>query len=329
MRKLIEGFPDQLKDAQRIAQAAVLQFDGFVPNHVLALGMGGSGISGAIASGMLARESCVPMTANTDYSIPTWVGPSTLVIACSYSGNTEETLSALDAAVKAGARIAAVTGGGELKKRADSAGWPTVVIPGGQPPRSQFGYAFMGLATVLQAAGVAPERWGEELAAATAGLEQNQPNIIERATSLAGLLGSRQAMLYGDVASEGVLVRWRQQLNENSKRLVSHHVFPEMNHNELVGWEQGGEDRVVILFHCPGDHPRTRKRMEIAADIFQEQGADVVVVEPNGDTAMERLFDLVHLGDWLSLLLAEADGIDPIDIRYIDRLKGALAQFTG
>jgi hypothetical protein len=99
-----------------------------------------------------------------------------------------------------------------------------------------------------------------------------------------------------------------------------------MNHNELVGWESGSEADVAVMVQCPEDHPRTLARMEVCTGVFQDQGADVVVIEPSGDTELDRFFDLVHLGDWLSLLLAERSGVDPVDIRYIDLLKSELAK---
>jgi glucose/mannose-6-phosphate isomerase len=154
----------------------------------------------------------------------------------------------------------------------------------------------------------------------------NQANCIERAEALADLVEGKQVLLYSDTAQEGLAIRWRQQLNENAKLLCSHHVFPEMNHNELVGWETGDESHVVLMIQTPEDHKRTRIRMEVCMEIFQQQGADVVVVEGDGDDTVLRFFDLVHVGDWLSLVLAERAGVDPVDIKNIDHLKNALAQ---
>jgi glucose/mannose-6-phosphate isomerase len=288
--------------------------------------MGGSGISGVIASRMLAGASPVPIQANSDYGVPGWVGSDTLVIACSYSGNTEETLMALDAAHQRGARIVAITSGGQLWDRVKANGWPAVQIPGGQPPRSQFGYAFTSVFHVLCAAGLASDSQRTSFGRVGDYLSSNQTNILERAGSLADLLEGKEALLYSDAAQEGLIIRWRQQLNENSKLLCSHHVFPEMNHNELVGWE-GADDRyVAVVIQTPEDHPRTRVRMDVCMEIFREQGADVVVVEGGGDDAILRFFDLAHLGDWTSLLLAERSEINPVDIRNIDRLKSALSQ---
>jgi len=326
MRSLITAFPEQLKHAWEIAQSTPVDLNGWTPSNVLILGMGGSGISGSIASKMLAEVSPVPIVANNDYTVPAWTGDETLVVACSYSGNTEETLAALNAAVKAGARIVAITSGGKLGALCDAHGWPSVRIPGGEPPRSQFGLAFTSVMHVLYSAGLVLEAVYGAFGSAAEHLTANQANCIERAEALADLVEGKQVLLYSDAAQEGLAIRWRQQLNENAKLLCSHHVFPEMNHNELVGWETGDERYVVLMIQTPEDHERTRIRMEVCMEIFQQQGADVVVVEGDGDDTVLRFFDLVHVGDWLSLVLAERAGVDPVDIKNIDHLKNALAQ---
>lgn len=325
MRQLIADFPDQMRAAWRLTLEQPFDYAGFAPSAVLILGMGGSGIGGAVAARLLAPTSPVPVLTSSDYALPAWVGSSTLVIACSYSGTTEETLAAVRAAHAAGARIGCITSGGALGELAAAHGWPTHRIPGGHPPRSQFGHSLTGVLHHLHAAGLAPDALHAGLAHIGDFLAERAEDTLARAEEIADAMADRQIWLYADTALEAVAIRWRQQLNENSKLLVCHHVFPEMNHNELVGWEGAGPDEVVLMLQFPVDHPRTRIRMEICMDIFQELGADVVVIEPDGEDEMQRFFDLVHVGDWLSLLLAEAAGVDPVDIRNIDRLKNALA----
>lgn len=326
MRSLIQAFPDQMRKAWEIAQNSPIDLGHWSPGSVLILGMGGSGISGAIASNMLSGSSPVPVVANNDYRVPAWTGENTLVVACSYSGNTEETLAALDVASAKSARVVAITSGGQLGALCETHGWPTVRIPGGEPPRSQFGFAFTSVMHVLHAAGLVSEQWYTAFGEVADHLTANQANCMERAEALADLVEGQNILLYSDTAQEGLAIRWRQQLNENAKLLCSHHVFPEMNHNELVGWESGDEGHVALIIQSPEDHPRTRIRMDVCSEIFQQQGADVVVIEGDGPDEILRFFDLVHVGDWLSLVLAERAGIDPVDIKNIDRLKNALAQ---
>ena len=304
-----------------------------VPNHdrILVLGMGGSGIGGRFLGGLLGDTCTVPIASGHDYRIPAWVGPTTMVLACSYSGNTEETLAALDAAVAKGAQVRALTSGGKLKALADAHGWPVLTVPGGHPPRSQFGWAVTGLLHHFAALGHRPADAPDVLAdteAAAALLVAQSDAILDQAGQWADLLSSRSPMLYGDAAIEPVLIRWRQQLNENAKRLCNHHVFPEMNHNELVGWESGDASIAALFLHTEEDHARTAERMRLCKAIFSDAGAAVSEVSAIGTTRLQRWMHLVHLGDWLSLLMAERAGVDPVDIRHIDYLKGELAKMA-
>jgi len=329
MRDLIASFPEQLSGAAASMATQALPTTPPPHDRVLVLGMGGSGIGGRFLAGLLADSANVPIASGHDYRIPAWVGPSTVVIACSYSGNTEETLTALDAAVKAGAQVRALTSGGQLGALAEAHGWPCLKVPGGQPPRSQFGWAVTGLLHHFSALGHAPADAPDVLAdvdAAADLLRSTQTETVAMADRWTALLRTTEPLLYADAALEPVLVRWRQQLNENAKRLCNHHVFPEMNHNELVGWESG-DDRLTALFlHTSEDHPRTGERMRLCKDLFREAGAQVSEVKALGDTRLQRWMHLVHLGDWLSLRMAEDAAVDPVDIRHIDYLKRELAK---
>ena len=331
MRELIASFPDQLTAAATSMAGQVLPTK--VPEHanVLVLGMGGSGIGGRFLSGLLADSARVPVASCHDYTIPSWVSANTVVIACSYSGNTEETLAALGMAMKKGAQVRALTSGGKLGAMASEHGWPVLTVPGGHPPRSQFGWAVTGLLHHFAALGHAPADNRDVLAdieTAAEALRTDGDAIVKLADRWADLLAQKTPMLYGDAALEPVLIRWRQQLNENAKRLCNHHVFPEMNHNELVGWESGDDGIAALFLHTAEDHPRTAERMRLCKEIFRDSGAAVEEVHAVGATRLQRWMHLVHLGDWLSLLMAEKTGVDPVDIRHIDYLKGELAKMA-
>ena len=325
MRALIASLGDQMAEALSVSVERAPTSNGPF-RGVVVLGMGGSGIGGAILADML-REGCpMPFMAVSDQTLPGWVDSSCLVVASSYSGNTEETLAALGEAAGRGCTIAAVTSGGTLKARADERGWPTVNMPGGQPPRSQFGRSFLGLCTLMHAYDVlSTEDWAQ-LKDAVASLDGDSTSL--RGEALAKAVEGKRTFLYGDTPMRGLLTRWRQQLNENSKLFANVEVFPEMNHNELVGWESGDEECVAVLVRMPGDHARTQLRMDITAKIFQDQGADVIEVEPDGPNRWAQLLDAVWVGDWMSLILAERADVDPVDIRFIDHLKNTLAQHT-
>ena len=329
MRDLIASFPEQLSGAAASMATQGLPAD--IPAHdrILVLGMGGSGIGGRFLSGLLADSASVPIASGHDYRIPAWVGPSTVVIACSYSGNTEETLTALDSATQAGAQIRALTSGGQLGALAAQNGWPCLKVPGGQPPRSQFGWALTGLLHHFAALGHVPQDAPDVLADvdATADLLRSSQDDAEAlARQWATALADTEPMLYAEAALDPVLVRWRQQLNENAKRLCNHHVFPEMNHNELVGWESGNAGITALFLHTVEDPERTAERMRLCKALFRETGATVLECTALGETRLQRWMHLVHVGDWLSLVLAEQAGVDPVDIRHIDFLKSELAK---
>ena len=334
MRDLIEKFPTQLNDAivdlskkdnrthKKVAQ-------NFSPSGVLIIGMGGSGIGGAIVEGILSQSSKIPVLSCADYSIPGWVCESTLVVACSYSGNTEETIEAVKVASERGAKISVVTSGGVLSEMAKEKDWPIVTMPGGHPPRSQFGRGFTGLTWTLKQFSVFSENMYADLESSPAFLNTMVETIIEQAGSLADLVENKIIMIYSDTSTGGIATRMRQQLNENSKLLVNTHVLPEMNHNELVGWDSGTNEHVAIIIRTPEDNIRSRFRMDFCSDIFRELEADVIMIDAIGENQMQRLMYLNQLSDWLSLLLAERSGTCPVDIKNIIRLKSALESFNG
>lgn len=331
MRELIETFPNQIKDT-----AAALEYldsrkhdelaKGFTPSGVLVLGMGGSGIGGAFIASILKHTSSIPIVTNADYQIPGWVCENTLVIACSNSGNTEETIDATKAAIQRNSKIACITSGGILAEIAKKEGLPIVKVPAGLPPRSQFGSSLLSLAWTLVRFGVFPQDVYNNLTQTSESTNKNYQSVVERATSLSELMEGRNIHIYSDANIECVAIRWRQQLNENSKLLVNTQVFPELNHNELVGWASGSEKDVVVILRTPEDTERTKFRMDLSAEIFQEMGADVVFVDPDGTDQMQRMMDLVFLGDFISLILAEKAGVDPVEIENIIRLKNKLSK---
>ena len=331
MRDLIENFPVQITEAANrlnhldASKHAELS-SGFNPNGVIILGMGGSGIGGAFAASILRPISKIPIVTNGDYSLPGWVNEGTLVVACSNSGNTEEVVEAVNEATRRGSRIACIASGGKLAEFASENSLPLVEVPGSFPPRSQFAHSFMSLAWTLKEFNLYPEELYQDLKNSSAYCAEARPNIEERAAFVADLIEGKSIHIYSGTNSGCVATRWRQQLNENSKLIVNTQVFPELNHNELVGWASCDESDVVIIIRIPEDHERTQMRMDLSAEIFQEMGTDVVFIEPDGENQMQRLMDLVFLGDFLSLILAERSGVDPVEIENIERLKNSLAK---
>lgn len=325
MRTLIENFPAQLEAAFTNAQNAPLKGSTQAFSSVVVTGLGGSGIGGKIIAQLVQDEASVPIIINNDYLLPAFASASTLVVVSSYSGNTEETLSAMHDALKRGCTVACISSGGHITDLARKNRLDVLEVPGGQPPRSQFGYSAVSLMKVLEKYGIVGSSAFATLESLPRFLKSNQVDTIARASHLANALAERTPIIYSEARNEGVAIRWRQQINENSKKLCWHHVYPEMNHNELVGWEGGNAHFTVLMLRSSDDHPRSVARMNITEPLFIQKGAAVENIIALGKNRTERVFDLIHLGDWLSLLMAENEGIDPVSIHAIDYLKNALS----
>jgi glucose/mannose-6-phosphate isomerase len=333
MYDLAVHFPAQCREALRLAEAAPLPTDGTGIRLLVITGLGGSAAGGDFARALVEAEGRVPCLVNRDYALPHFVGPDTLVVATSYSGNTEETLAAYDDARRRGARLIAVTSGGELAARAARDGVPVVRIPGGQPPRTAMGYMLVPVLVACARLGLLP---AQDVPAAASHCEASLgawrvevPADGNEAKRLAALLHGSMGVLYGLGGWQGVVAtRWRGQLNENAKQIVLTHVLPEMNHNEIIGWE--GASRVAprwtaLLLEDGAESGRMRLRAEVTTALVGA-AATVRRVTATGPTRLARMLSLALLGDFVSLYLAALNGEDPHEIRSIDRIKGELAR---
>lgn len=325
MEELIASFTTQLKQALEIGREIEININNRIDN-VLITGLGGSGIGGKIASGLLADYLTVPVTTNNDYQIPNWVNENTLVIANSYSGNTEETLEALNHAQREGAQIVCITSGGQLEQIALRDDHDLIKIPGGNPPRAALAYSLVQQLFVLRKATVAQIDFEDSIEDAIVYLTDNEDAIKTRAKDIAQQLLGKTAIIYSSAAYEGVAVRLRQQINENAKELCWHHVLPEMNHNELVGWAGGNANCAVILMKNEDDYARTVTRMNISKSIIKNHTSTFIEIEGKGNDIIERSLYLIHLGDWVSEYLAQLKEIDSVEVDVIDYLKGELAK---
>jgi glucose/mannose-6-phosphate isomerase len=328
MKELVQKFTAQLKEAKTIAQKAVISSQGNAANIVIT-GLGGSGIGGTILSELIGDTCKVPIVINKDYFLPAFVDQNTLVIISSYSGNTEETLSAMQQGIAKKAQVACVTSGGKVLELARQHQFDFVEIPGGNPPRSCIGYSLVGLIKVLTAKGFAPQSLFTDLEKSITLLDQDNIAIKKEAEQVAKKLFNKLPVIYSLGSCEGAAVRFRQQINENSKMLCWHHVFPEMNHNELVGWTTKNESLVVITFHTSFDYDRTAKRYEVCKPLFEKYSSGVIDIIAKGNSKLEQFFYLINIGDWITCYLADLKGIDPVEVKVIDHLKGELAKFQG
>jgi glucose/mannose-6-phosphate isomerase len=272
--------------------------------------LGGSGIGATIVAELLRHSAAVPIFVNKDYHIPAFVNQDTLVIASSYSGNTEETLAALQIALDRGATCAAITSGGTLLEMAKTKNLDHVVLPGGNPPRSMLGYSLTALLFLLEKHGIDQSRWFRKVGAAADMLDNEKQSLRNEAKDLARFLHGRMPVIYAVDGYEGVAIRFRQQINENGKMLCWHAVIPEMNHNELVGWVGALGKEAVVFLRNQDDYDRNQKAMR---DVWSK-----------GNNRLERMLYHIHLGDWCSLNLSELSGVDVMEVKVIDHLKSEL-----
>lgn len=326
MYDLIRDFPAHLEEALAIGRKADLNPPGQPFRNVVITGLGGSGIGGRIAAQVVADEAVCPIEVYSNYYLPAYVGKGSLVIACSYSGNTEETLAAMQQALHKGARVACITSGGTMLETAKAKGLDHIVIPGGNPPRTMLAYSLTQQFFLLKHYGIIQSDFETSIAKAAHHLKAGQEAIKEEGKRLADFLFGKRPVIYSEAATEAVSIRFRQQVNENSKELCWHHAIPEMNHNELVGWAGGDKSLAVVIFRHKDDHERSQIRMEINKEVFAKYTTHIHEVWSKGDDRLGRQIHLVHLGDWASWYLAEKKGVDATEIGVINMLKGKLAE---
>jgi glucose/mannose-6-phosphate isomerase len=326
MKSLVEAFPNHLTEALVIGRAAQLTPSTRTFRNIVISGLGGSGIGGKIVSQVVGELSPLPILCFNDYVLPQFVDQHTLVIISSYSGDTEETVAAMHEAASKGAEIACVTSGGKIALYAKENNLNCIHIPGGNPPRSMFGYSSVQLFFMLAHYGIIDRSFEAQVEASVQLIQENMDTIRTTAKTIAQQIVSRIPIMYTEASYEGLAIRWRQQINENSKMLCWHHVFPEMNHNELVGWT-GGDNRVaVMIIRNKDDHKRSQLRMDLCKKLMGEKCDTVIEVWSKGSNRIERTMYLNHVGDWLSIELAELRQEDAVAIPAIIFLKNELSK---
>ncbi len=326
MKELIASFTAQLRQAVEIGDIASFTKPTGEIRNVIITGLGGSGIGGSIISQILDQEIKVPLIVNKDYFLPSFVGPDTLVIVSSYSGNTEETLAAMKIAMDRGSKIVCITSGGKVLETAKSKSYDHIVIPGGMPPRACLAYSFTQLFFVLHGFGLIGDGFKEDFETSIHLLDHEEEHICAEAYYLAEKLHKKIPVIYSQANYEAVCTRFRQQINENSKMLCWHHALPEMNHNELVGWTQPNDKIAVVFFRNENDFERTKARMELTKAIVLKYTPYIFEVYSKGQTQLQKSLYLIHFGDWVSWYLSEIRNIDATEVKVIDFLKGELSK---
>jgi len=295
---------------------------------VIVAGMGGSAVTGDLVAALATARLTVPVTVWRGYGAPAFAGRESLVVAVSYSGSTEETLSALEAARERGAACAVVTSGGNLAELARRHGLPLVVVPGGLMPRLALGYLFFPLLAILESVGlsVAPEAERQEgLAVLDAMGRELAAEAESEASRLARRLLGRIPVIYGSALTEAAAYRWKSDVEEHAKLLAFHGRLPEADHNEIEGWgDPAGAGFHAVFLRDPGEDERDAARVRVTQELIRTRAGGVTDVWARGEGKLAHLLSLVYLGDWVSYELALLRAIDPWPVPAIEEVKRRL-----
>jgi glucose/mannose-6-phosphate isomerase len=326
------ALPEHLRDALWRVESAIMQ-DWDTSAGLVVAGMGGSAIGGALARAALGDHASRPIFVTRAYGLPPWTTPDTMVLLASYSGNTEETLACYESAGALGARRTVVTTGGRLAEMARADGVPVIPLPGGFQPRAAVAYMTVAALEVAALCGAGPRLTSEidvaashtEHLVAEWGPDAGEDSLAKHLAR--NLLGTTP-VIAGAGLTTPIAYRWKTQINENAKQPCFFNELPELDHNELAGWE-GAHDvgRFSAIFLDDSDaHPRVKARVELTERMIAGNAAASFRLETRGQTSIERVISLVLLGDLVSIYLAALRGVDPGPVPVLDELKEALAR---
>ena len=337
MTALVARFPEMGEEAWQSA-LRLRPLPAGEHTAIVVLGMGGSGVGGDLLQAVLGPIFPVPVIVVKDRTVPAFVGPQTLVFACSYSGNTAEAIDAYTAAKQAGAVAVVITSGGALRGLATAQGDPVVLAPAGLPPRAALPYLFLPMLCTLRRLTHMGELSGEwagardvlrtlvgEVGAEVPAARNPAKRLAER------LAGALPAVYAASPDLAAAAYRWKSQLNENAKVLALWGTFPELGHNETVGWTDpsAAERPAVILLRNPDEDSEVTRRVDAAREVAFGRAALVEEVAGRGSSRLARLLSLVLLGDFTSVYLALLRGVDPTPVPPIEEVKRRLATPQG
>lgn len=334
MLQHLHQFPDQCQRAWQRAIEFSLPKEYAKVDNVVVVGMGGSAIGGDFVRRLAIIENTVPVSVHRDYGLPPFVNRNTLLIFSSYSGNTEETLSSFIESIQTPAKKIAITAGGKLKDLADKERVPTITIDYQAPPRAAFPYSFLSLLGIFHNLRLLQNK-ADDIREMLQVLQRLEPSILETtpldsnpAKRLAADLYGRMVIVYGSGMLSEVALRWKGQLNENSKTWAFCEILPELNHNSVVGYQFPSETRrstMAVLLHSASLHRRVSIRYQFTTEILTNAGIAYRTVEATGQSPLAQMMGLVILGDYVSLYLAMLNRVDPTQVAAIDYLKSRLA----
>jgi glucose/mannose-6-phosphate isomerase len=335
MRQHLQGLPQQCRDAWNKARKFELPKDYTAVDKVVVTGMGGSAIGGDLARSLFGSQKKPIIFVNREYDLPAFVDDKTLVIASSYSGNTEETLSAFSQSLEKNCKKLAITTGGKLRPTAEQAGVPVFTIDYVGQPRAALGYGFMSLIAFLQTLGLvedqtaAVEAMIQDLEKQLTELKETVPTGSNPAKQLAGKLAGKIAVIYGAGILSQVAHRWKTQINENGKASAFYEIFSELNHNAVVGYQFPKalvSEIYVVMLRCPSLHHRILLRYKITGDMMAQNGIVYETVDCKGKGQLSQIMSLIYLGDWVSYYLAMLNETDPTPVKIIEYLKKRLSE---
>jgi len=334
----LHEMPQLCQQAWQMAMKLNLPQDYSKVNKVVILGMGGSAIGGDLVNSLAVSEAKLPILIHRDYNLPAFIDAKTLVIASSYSGMTEETISSFEQAVATEAKKLVITTGGKLKTMAEERNVPVFSFDYKAQPRAALAFSFIPILCFLQKLGFISDKSAQvaETVQVLQELSQriNESVLLPRnsAKQLANRLYGHLPVLYGGGIVSEVAHRWKTQLNENSKAWAFYEVFPELNHNAVVGYQFPKElaSKIVVILLRPAHLPkRIQLRYQITCQLLEQAKVDYQIIDGDGISPLSQMMSLVLYGDYVSYYLAILYKIDPTPVKAIDFLKEQLAQNKG
>jgi glucose/mannose-6-phosphate isomerase len=337
MFSILKDFHLQVEDAVNIGMNADYNRpDTLKIRNIIINGLGGSAIGGDLVRSYISYEIDKPVYINRTYNLPAFADGNTLAVISSYSGDTEETTSVYFEAIKKGCRILCITSGGTVAKTAKENGHTLIIVKKGYQPRCALGYSFFGLLTAFIKMKLIKTRDKD--------ISETIEKIKNKSTEYSEINNSKNPAIEFAQKLKGTLpivysssdvldvvnLRWRGQISENAKILAYGNLYPEMNHNELVGWKIN-EDIMkkisVIFLKDADDNERVKLRMKITEETYRKYAHQIININSDGGSKLERIFDLIYLGDWISYYLALLNETDPTPVDVIKDLKEKLTEF--
>ena len=333
MHVAIKSFPKQIEESFAILKKwhPIKNYSSY--NKIIILGMGGSAIGGDLVKVVVQNDCFLPIIINRSYSVPEFVDSNSLVLCSSYSGDTEETISAFNRCIEKESTIIIFSSGGKLTEYAQRLGLDYVLLPSGYQPRAALGYSFTFILIILEKIGLISNDILNQV-------KQTLPQLTElslelskesnSALTVAKQIHNKCPIIYGSEETTWVAaVRLRGQLAENAKMLSFHHNFPEQNHNEIEGWTKNNNILKmfsIIWLKDQDDFDGTKLRMEISSFLLKSNIENQITIYQDGSNRIERLIKMIHYVDWISFYSALLNDIDPTPVNRIQELKNMMAQ---